>query len=252
MLPTISLQTSPRQQKDTSGSSVVSGPRELPFMPPSSTTGYFNRTNLFAIAFPSWTNGLLKIFVKHLTTWNKARIIAAVAIVIGTVMSYFALKLAIWTAAKDSIECCQGEQLKPTQEASVQCRKAAPPPPFYRYEDGTILRRTWTVTIIGATESRTQNNYYICGYTLIASTVFHAAWNGKHSKLLRILRESFMPAQYDVERQPQDLSHCTKDTGSMDLAEEHAPAALPRRNSSSRLVTYITTSQDNMESHKLR
>ncbi|TGO37506.1 hypothetical protein BHYA_0095g00040 [Botrytis hyacinthi] len=289
MLPAISLQTSPNQQKDTSGSPVVSGPRELSSIPPSSTSvqcqaqvlthfplgqqipqaqqstatsiqftraGYFSHTNFFALAFPSWMNSLLKRFVKHLTTWDKATIIAAVAIVVGTVISYFALKLAIWTATKDYIEYCQGEQLKPTQEASVQCRKAAtlgvPPPPFYRYDDGTILRRTWTGTIVGATESRTQNDYYICGYALVASTMFYAAWNGKHSKLLRILRESFMPAQYDVERQPQDLGHCTKDTCSTDLAGEHASAALPRRNSSSGSVTVITTSQDNVESRKLR
>ncbi|TGO45989.1 hypothetical protein BOTNAR_0622g00030 [Botryotinia narcissicola] len=265
MLPATSLQTSPSQQKDTSGSPVVSGPRELPPMPPSSTSvqcqtqvpthfplrqqtsqaqqsaatsNQFTRAGYF-----KHTNGLLKRFVKHLIAWDKATIIAAVAIVVGTVISYFALKLAIWTATKDYIEYCQGEQ------AATQ---GLPPPPFYLYDDGTILRRTWTGTIIGVTESRTQNNYYNCGYALIASTMFYAAWNGKHSKLLRILRESFMPAQYDVERHPQDLSHCTKDTGSMDLAGEHAAAALPRRNSSSRLVTYITTSQDNMESHKLR
>ncbi|KAF7955035.1 uncharacterized protein EAE97_000294 [Botrytis byssoidea] len=281
MLPAISLQTSPSQQKDTSGSPLVSGPRELPPMPPSSTgvqcqtqvpthfplrqqtsqaqqsaatsnqftrAGYLKYTILFAIAFPSWMNGLLKRFVKHLITWDKATIIAAVAIVVGTVISHFALKLAIWTATKDYIEYCQGEQCAMSKAAT----QGLPPPPFYRYEDGTILRRTWTGTVIGATESRTQNNYYIYGYALIASTMFYAAWNGKHSKLLRILRESLMPAQYDVERQPQDLSHCTKDTGSMDLAGEHAAAALPRRNSSSRLVTYITNSQDKMESHKLR
>ncbi|TGO82719.1 hypothetical protein BPOR_0771g00040 [Botrytis porri] len=287
MLPAISLQTTSNQQKDTSGSPVVSGPRDSPSMPLSSISvqsqaqvpthfplgqqtpqaqqpattsnrftrdGYFNRTKLFTLAFPSWTNSLLKRFVKRLITWDKATIIAAVAIIVGTVISYFALKLAIWTAAKDFIEYCQEEQ--PTQEASVQCRKAAtqglPPPPFYRYEDGTIVRRTWTGIIIGATESRTQNDYYICGYALIASTMFYAAWNVKYSKLLRIVRESFMPAQYDVERQPQDLGHCTKDTCSMDLAAEHASAALPRRNSSSRSVAVFTTSQDNMESRKLR
>ncbi|TGO57316.1 hypothetical protein BCON_0067g00380 [Botryotinia convoluta] len=59
--------------------------------------------------------------------------------------------------------------------------------------------------------------------------MFYAAWNAKHSKLLRILRESFMPARYDVERQPQDLGHCTKDTCFTNLAGEHASAALPRR-----------------------
>ncbi|TGO26858.1 hypothetical protein BPAE_0052g00490 [Botrytis paeoniae] len=205
--------------------------------------GYFNHTNLFALAFPSWMNSLLKRSVKHLITWDKATVIAAVAIVVGTVISYFALKLAIWTANKDYIEYCQGEQ------AATQ---GLPPPPFYRYEDGTILRRTWTETIIGATESRTQNDCYICGYALIASTMFYAAWNAKHSKLLRILKESFMPSRYDVERQPQDLGHCTKDTCSTDLAGEHASTALPRRNSSSRSGTVIATSQGNMESRKPR
>lgn len=144
MSPAISLQTSPSQQKDTSGPPVVSGPRELTSMPPSSTSvqcqaqgsthfplrqqapraqqsaatsnqftraGYFSHINLFALAFPSWMNSLLKRFVKHLTTWDKATIIAAVAIVVGTVISYFALKLAIWTATKDYIEYCQGEQV---------------------------------------------------------------------------------------------------------------------------------------------
>ncbi|TGO57315.1 hypothetical protein BCON_0067g00370 [Botryotinia convoluta] len=38
MLPAISLQTSPNQQKDTSGLPVVSGSRKLPSMPPSSTS----------------------------------------------------------------------------------------------------------------------------------------------------------------------------------------------------------------------
>ncbi|KAF7941169.1 hypothetical protein EAE99_000806 [Botrytis elliptica] len=38
MLPSISLQTSPKQQKNTSGSPVASSSRKLPSMPPSSTS----------------------------------------------------------------------------------------------------------------------------------------------------------------------------------------------------------------------
>ncbi|KAF7957871.1 hypothetical protein EAE96_003439 [Botrytis aclada] len=287
MLPAIPLQASPKQQRNTSGSPVASGSRKLPSMPPSSTSvqcqgqiptqfsigqqtpqvqqsaatsnqftraRYFTHTNLFPLAFPSWMKSPLKRLVKHLITWDKATIIAAVAILVGTVISYFGLKLAIWTATKDYIEYCQGEQSM--HEASVQCRKAAtqelPPPPFYRYENGTVLRRTLTGIIIGATESRTQNDCYICGYALIASTMFYAAWNVKHSKLLRIPRESLTPAQYDLERQPQDLGHRTTDTCSTDLAGAHASAALPRRNSDSRSGTVIATSQGDMPSRKLR
>ncbi|KAF7864152.1 uncharacterized protein EAF02_010120 [Botrytis sinoallii] len=267
MLPSISLQTSPKQQKNTSDSPVASSSRKLPSMPPSSTSvqcqtqvptqvsmgqqtpqaqqsaatskqftraGYFTSRNLFTLAFPSWMNSLLERVVKHLITWDKATTIAAVAIIVGTVISYFALKLAIWTATKDYIEYCQGEQ--PTQVASVQCQKVAtqalPPPPFCRYENGTILRRTWAGTMIGATESRTQNDYYIFGYALITSTTLYATWKAKHSKLLRILRESSVPAQNDVERQCQNLDHYIKDTCSTDLAGQHAFTALPRKSSS--------------------
>ncbi|KAF5879317.1 uncharacterized protein Bfra_006525 [Botrytis fragariae] len=262
MLPAISLQTSPNQQKDTSGSPVVSGPRELPSMPPSSTiptqfpmgqpapqaqqsaaisnqftrAGYFNHINLFALAFPSWMNSLLKRFVKHLITWDKATVIAAVAIVL----------LAIWTATKDYIEHCQGEQ---KQVYNVERR----PPKGYLCLPSTDMKTVLYCVELGLGQSlEPPGRERKMIVTFVASTMFYAAWNAKHLKLLRILRESFMPAQYDVERQPQDLGHCTKDTCLMDLAGKHASAALPRRNSGSRSVTVTTTSQDNMESRKLR
>ncbi|TGO18233.1 hypothetical protein BTUL_0011g00390 [Botrytis tulipae] len=71
------------------------------------------------------TNPIVK-FVKFLASGDcgpLGTIIAAVAFIIGTVVSYFTIKLAIWTATKDYIEHCQADE--EAQRATVQCRKAA-------------------------------------------------------------------------------------------------------------------------------
>ncbi|THV47938.1 hypothetical protein BGAL_0278g00040 [Botrytis galanthina] len=64
--------------------------------------------------------------VRFLACWDcgpVGNIIAAVAFVIGTFISYFTMKPAIWTATKDYIEHCQADE--EAQRATVQCRKAA-------------------------------------------------------------------------------------------------------------------------------
>ncbi|KAJ8068782.1 hypothetical protein OCU04_002478 [Sclerotinia nivalis] len=239
MLPTVSLQAFPTQQSNTTSSSIAPGSQTVPETPPSPSSaqsqaqvqfqvpvghqnaqsqqsaafsnqgnqaGHFTRNNHNTLFSQFSSISLLKIFVKHLTTWDKGTIIAVVTIIVSTIISYFALKLAIWTATKDYIEYCQGEE--PIQEASVQCRKAAaqglPPPPFYQYT-GTVLRRTWTGIIIGATESKTQNDYYIWGYALIASAMFNVAWTFRPSKRLESLRASGLHGQNDMEQQLQQL-----------------------------------------------
>ncbi|KAF7864538.1 hypothetical protein EAF04_006670 [Stromatinia cepivora] len=239
MLPAVSLQAFPTQQSNTSSSSIASGSQTVPQTPPSPSSaqiqaqvqpqvpvghqntqsqqsaafsnqvnqaGHFTHNNHNALFSQFSSMSLLKRFVRHLTTWDRGTIIAVVAIVVSTIISYFALKLAIWTATKDYIEYCQGDEL--TQEASVQCRKAAtqglPPPPFYRYT-GTVLRRTWTGIIIGATESKTQNDYYIWGYALIASAMFNVAWAFRSSKRLKSLRKSGSLGKNDMEQQLQQI-----------------------------------------------
>ncbi|CAD6440041.1 aafdbbf5-0fd0-4f8c-8841-a3417d129ed1 [Sclerotinia trifoliorum] len=72
--------------------------------------GHFARNNNSTLFSQLSGISLLKRFVKHLTTWDKGTIIAVVAIVVSTIISYFALKLAIWTATKDYIEYCQVEE----------------------------------------------------------------------------------------------------------------------------------------------
>lgn len=237
MLPTVSLQALPTQQSNTSSSSIASRSQAVPQTPPShlsgqaqvqlqvavghqnpqsqqhaafsnqiNQAGHFTSNNNSTLFSQSSSISLLKRFVKNFTTWDKGTIIAGVAIVVSTIISYFALKLAIWTATKDYIEYCQGEE--PIQETSVQCRKAAaqslPPPPFYQYT-GTVLRRTWTGRIIGATESKTQNDYYIWGYALIASTMFNFAWTFWSSRRLESSRASGLPSEDDMEQQLQQF-----------------------------------------------
>ncbi|TGO53783.1 hypothetical protein BCON_0118g00100 [Botryotinia convoluta] len=69
------------------------------------------------------TNPIVKC-MKFLGCWDcgaVATIIAAVAFAIGTIVSYFTIKLAIWTATKDYIEHCQADE--EAQRATVNVGK---------------------------------------------------------------------------------------------------------------------------------
>ncbi|KAF7881949.1 uncharacterized protein EAF02_006637 [Botrytis sinoallii] len=140
------------------------------FAPPCGCT-----TNVFCHqhAPVSNTNPIVNC-VKFLVFWDcgtVGTIIAAVAFVIGTVVSYLTMKLAIWTATKDYIEHCQADE--EAQLATAQCRKAAgkvlPPPPFFQYDpkNDTFVRRTLGGTLLGSTESHTYDSSYIWTYALL-------------------------------------------------------------------------------------
>ncbi|KAF7913323.1 hypothetical protein EAE99_010713 [Botrytis elliptica] len=117
--------------------------------------------------------------VKFLAFWDcvpVGTIAAAVAFIIGTVVSYLTMKLAIWTATKDYIEHCQADE--EVQRATVQCVKAAgqvlPPPPFIQYDpkNDTLVRRTLGGKLLGSTESNTYDSSYIWTYVLLGHAIF--------------------------------------------------------------------------------
>ncbi|CAD6456336.1 a154ffdb-3294-48b1-bca9-157b7aa95ad0 [Sclerotinia trifoliorum] len=115
--------------------------------------------------------------VKFLACWDCGPIGATIAILtfaVGTVISYFGIKLAIWTATKDYIEHCQADE--EAQRATSQCKKAAgqalPPPPFFEYDptNNTVVRRTLGGMLLGSTESISHNNNYVWAYALLYCT----------------------------------------------------------------------------------
>ncbi|KAF7879192.1 hypothetical protein EAF04_000390 [Stromatinia cepivora] len=115
--------------------------------------------------------------VKFLACWDCGPIGATITILtfaVGTVISYFGIKLAIWTATKDYIEHCQADE--EAQRATTQCKKAAgqalPPPPFFEYDptNNTVVRRTLGGMLLGSTESIAYNSNYVCAYALLCCT----------------------------------------------------------------------------------
>ncbi|ESZ93702.1 hypothetical protein SBOR_5887 [Sclerotinia borealis F-4128] len=126
---------------------------------------------------PPNPNPLLRC-VKFLACWECGpigTIIAACTFAIGTVISYYGIKLAIWTATKDYIEHCQADE--EAQRATVQCKKAAgqplPPPPFFEFDrtNNTVVHRTLGGMLLGSTESSTHNSNYIWAYALLCSAI---------------------------------------------------------------------------------
>ncbi|KAF7930657.1 uncharacterized protein EAE98_005057 [Botrytis deweyae] len=129
--------------------------------------------------------------VKFLAFWDcvpVGTIAAAVSFIIGTVVSYLTMKLAIWTATKDYIEHCQADE--EVQRATVQCVKAAgqvlPPPPFFQYDpkNDTLVRRTLGGKLLGSTKSNIYDSSYVWACALLGhafcwlvlSAICYFAW----------------------------------------------------------------------------
>jgi hypothetical protein len=113
--------------------------------------------------------------------------------VVGTIISYYTIELAIWMATKDYIEHCQSDQVysrhksfrfnqgltshKEAQRATIQCQEAAgqplPPPPFFRHDprNSTIHRRTVFGVMIGATRTRRYNSLYVWVDALLLNAI---------------------------------------------------------------------------------
>ncbi|KAF7899451.1 hypothetical protein EAF00_003787 [Botryotinia globosa] len=123
-------------------------------------------------ALVSNTNPIVKC-VKFLASWDCGPLgtfLAAVAFIIGIVVSCFTLKLATWPATKDYIKRFQTDE--EAQRATVQCRKAAGqalPPPFFQYDrtNDTLVRRTLGGKLIRSTESNAYNSSHVWVYTLL-------------------------------------------------------------------------------------
>jgi hypothetical protein len=119
--------------------------------------------------------------------------IATITFVVGTIISYYAIKLAIWTATKDYIEYCQSDQVhsryksprlnyelmhhKETQRATLQCQEVAdqplPPPPFFRHDptNSTNPRRTAVGVMIGAKLTRRYDSLYVWVDVLLLNVI---------------------------------------------------------------------------------
>ncbi|APA10598.1 predicted protein [Sclerotinia sclerotiorum 1980 UF-70] len=115
--------------------------------------------------------------MKFLVCWDCGPLGATIAIIafaVGTIISYFGIKLAIWTATEDYIEHCQADE--EAQRATLQCKKAAgqalPPPPFFEYDptNNTVVRRTLGGMLLGSTKSISYNNNYVWAYALLCCT----------------------------------------------------------------------------------
>jgi hypothetical protein len=134
--------------------------------------------------------------VKFLACWDCGpigTIIAIIVFVVGTILSYYTIELAIWTATKDYIEHCQSDQVssrhksfrlnqgltshKEAQRATIQCQEAAgqplPPPPFFRHDprNSTIHRRTVVSVMIGAMRTRRYNSLYVWVDALLLNAI---------------------------------------------------------------------------------
>ncbi|KAF5877784.1 uncharacterized protein Bfra_002151 [Botrytis fragariae] len=117
--------------------------------------------------------------VKSLACWDcgpVGTIIAAGTFAIGTVGSYFTIKLAIWTATKDYIRHCQADE--EAQRATVQCRKATGQalshPPFFKRgpTNDTLVRQTLGGTLPGFTEYFALDSYDLFIYLLLGQTLY--------------------------------------------------------------------------------
>ncbi|KAM3079639.1 hypothetical protein ACMFMG_006051 [Clarireedia jacksonii] len=138
--------------------------------------------------------------VKFLACWDCGpigTIVAFITFVVGTILSYYTIQLAIWTATKDYIEHCQSDQVysypnnlrsiselnnhKEAQRATIQCQEAAgrplPPPPFFKHDptNSTVYRRTLVGGLIGATPSRHYNSLFVWLYALLLHAI---SWMG--------------------------------------------------------------------------
>ncbi|PVH75348.1 hypothetical protein DL98DRAFT_575069 [Cadophora sp. DSE1049] len=117
--------------------------------------------------------------IKVLACWDCGPVgifIAIAAFITGTVVTYEAFELAIWTATKDYIVYCQSDVAK--ARADTECHNAANqnvrPPPFYN-EIKSLNRASYHRTIrglaLGVTETSTHNAGYIWVYALLCHAI---------------------------------------------------------------------------------
>ncbi|KAH7346251.1 hypothetical protein BKA65DRAFT_273471 [Rhexocercosporidium sp. MPI-PUGE-AT-0058] len=131
--------------------------------------------NILTSSAPKAPKHPLLRYIRFFACWECGpigTIVAAAAFATGTIFTYQALRIAIWTATKDYIEHCQA--VVDSSRATAKCIQAASqelgPPPFYREvttSNNTVYRRTMGGFILGATESRTHNEKYLWGYAIL-------------------------------------------------------------------------------------
>ncbi|PQE15287.1 hypothetical protein CJF31_00010641 [Rutstroemia sp. NJR-2017a BVV2] len=162
-------------------------------------------------------------------------IIATITFVVGTIISYYTIKLAIWTATKDYIEYCQSGQ--EAQRATMQCQEVAgqplPPPPFFRHDptNSTNHRRTAVGVMIGATLTRRYDSLYVWVDALLLSViswmVLSAVCYLAYSIVLATRKELGSPLSMEIRDMRENLSsHIRVDSRSRNGAYSSASSII--------------------------